>query len=387
MKPPIYLDHHATTPVDPRVVEAMLPWLGERFGNASSRSHAYGWQAEEAVEQAREQVADLVGATPREIVFTSGATESDNLALFGVAEAYREKGRHLVTATTEHKAVVDPCRALEKRGFAVTWLAPDGEGRIAAADVAAALRADTVLVSLMHANNEIGVLHPVGEVGAVCKRRGVLFHSDAAQSVGKVPVDVQAMAIDLLSISAHKLYGPKGIGALYVRRRDPRVRLTPLMYGGGHERGLRPGTLPVHQIVGFGAACAIARAEMAGEAERSRGLRERLLARIRAQLPDVRVNGALEPRLPNNLNVSFAGVEGEALLMALRDVALSSGAACTSATLEPSHVLRALGVGDDLAHASLRFGLGRGTTEAEIDHVAARVVEAVRALRGLAAAG
>lgn len=387
MKPPIYLDHHATTPVDPRVVEAMLPWLGERFGNASSRSHAYGWQAEEAVEQAREQVADLVGATPREIVFTSGATESDNLALFGVAEAYREKGRHLVTATTEHKAVVDPCRTLEKRGFAVTWLAPDGEGRIAAADVAAALRADTVLVSLMHANNEIGVLHPVGEVGAVCKRRGVLFHSDAAQSVGKVPVDVQAMAIDLLSISAHKLYGPKGIGALYVRRRDPRVRLTPLMYGGGHERGLRPGTLPVHQIVGFGAACAIARAEMAGEAERSRGLRERLLARIRAQLPDVRVNGALEPRLPNNLNVSFAGVEGEALLMALRDVALSSGAACTSATLEPSHVLRALGVGDDLAHASLRFGLGRGTTEAEIDHVAARVVEAVRALRGLAAAG
>jgi cysteine desulfurase len=382
---PIYLDHHATTPVDPRVVDAMLPYLTERFGNAASRSHPYGWQAEEAVEQAREQVADLIGATPKEIVFTSGATESDNLALKGVAEL--ATGRHFVTSTIEHKAVIDPLRHLERSaGAQVTWLAPDREGLIAVEQVQAALRADTALVSLMHANNEIGVLNPVADLGALCKARGVLFHSDAAQSVGRIPVDVQAMGIDLLSISAHKLYGPKGIGALYVRRRDPRVRLAPQIHGGGHERGLRSGTLPVHQIVGFGAACALARAEMAAEAERLRALRDRLLARLRAEVPDLHVNGSLEHRLPNNLNVSFADVEGEALLMALRDFALSSGAACTSATLEPSHVLRALRIGDDLAHASLRFGLGRANGEADVDRAAAAVGEAVRSLRTLRAA-
>jgi cysteine desulfurase len=380
---PVYLDHHATTPCEPRVVAAMVPHLSETYGNASSRSHAFGWAAEAAVEQARDQVAALLGCTPKEICFTSGATEADNLALFGVAAASGARGRHIVSVCTEHKAVLEPLEALRERGFEVTLLPVDADGLVSAAQIEAALRPDTQLVSVMAANNEIGTLAPLAEIGALCKARGVLFHSDAAQAAGHVPLDVEALGLDLVSLSAHKLYGPKGIGALYVRRRNPMVRLVPQQLGGGHERGRRAGTLPVHQIVGFGVAARIAREEGAAEAVRLATLRDTLLERLRAELPDVRVNGSLAHRLPNNLNVSFPGVEGEALLMALRDFALSSGAACTSATLEPSHVLRALGVPSDLAHASLRFGLGRGNTLAHVEQVAAATIAAVRRLRAL----
>ncbi len=383
LKLPIYMDNHATTPVDPRVVEAMLPYLTEHFGNAASRNHAFGWAAEAAVEQAREQVAALIGATPKEIVFTSGATESDNMALKGVVEFYGHKGNHLVTSPLEHKAVIDTARHLERQGTEVTWLEPDGEGMIHPAHVAAALRDDTLLVSLMHANNEIGTITDLGAIGAICKDRGVLFHTDAAQTAGKVPIDVEATGVDLLSISAHKLYGPKGIGALYVRRKKPRVRVAPLLHGGGHERGMRSGTLPVYQIVGFGKACELALAEMEAETTRLTALRERLREKILAQVPEVLVNGSMEQRLPGNLNISFTFVEGESLLMALRDVAVSSGSACTSASLEPSYVLRAIGLDDENAHSSIRFGLGRFNTEEEVDYVADLVVNAVAKLRDL----
>ena len=381
---PIYLDHHATTPCDPAVVEAMLPWLTRDFGNAASRAHAFGWTADAAVERARRQVAALIGASPKEIVFTSGATEANNLALKGVAETYAARGRHLVTCTTEHKAVLDPCDWLVTRGFEVTRVGVGADGLLDLADLEAALRPDTLLVSVMAANNEIGTLAPLERIGALCRARGVFFHTDAAQAAGRVPLDVQAQRLDLVSFTAHKLYGPKGIGALYVRRRDPQVRLAAQMHGGGHERGLRSGTLPVHQIVGFGEACALAATHLEAEAARLAILRDRLWAQLR-EVPGARLNGAAAPRLPGNLNVSFDGLEAEALLIALRPVvALSSGAACASATLEPSHVLRALGLDEERAHGSLRFGLGRGTTDAEVERVATAVVSAVESVRRLA---
>ena len=383
MKTPIYLDNHATTPMDPRVLEAMLPYFSERFGNAASRHHRFGWEAEKAVEDARKKIASLIGATPREIVFTSGATESNNLALKGVAEAYASKGNHVVTVATEHKSVLDTSKRLEHRGCEVTYLPVNRDGLVDPDRVSDAITDRTILVSVMHANNEIGVLQPVGEIGAILKERGVLFHCDASQAAGKVSVDVMRDGIDLLSLTAHKIYGPKGVAALYVRRRDPRVALAVQMDGGGHERGMRSGTLNVPGIVGFGEACDIARREMAAEAERLRGLRDRLRARLEAELDEVYVNGSWEHRLPNNLNMSFAYVEGESLLMGLNDVAVSSGSACTSATLEPSYVLKALGVGDDLAHSSIRFGLGRFNTAEELDYAGGRVVETVRKLREL----
>jgi cysteine desulfurase len=380
MKIPIYMDCHSTTPVDPRVLEAMLPYFTEHFGNAASKSHSFGWRAEEAVEGAREAVGRLVGATGREIVWTSGATESDNLALKGAAKAMAAKGRHLVTCRTEHKAVLDPLAALAREGFEVTTLDVERDGRLDPARVAAALRPDTILVSVMHANNETGVVHPIEELGRLTREHGVLFHCDAVQSVGKIPFDVEAANVDLASLSAHKMYGPKGVGALYVRRK-PRVRLVPQIDGGGHERGHRSGTLNVPGIVGFGKACELALAEREAEGARVLALRERLRQGILAGVERVFVNGSLEHRLPGNLNVSFAYVEGEALMMAMKDVAVSSGSACTSASLEPSYVLRALGVPDDLAHSSIRFGLGRFNTEEEVDHVVRLVVEKVRKLR------
>lgn len=383
VKVPVYLDNNATTQVDPRVLEAMLPYFTERYGNAASRNHSFGWQAEEAVDQAREQVAGLIGANAREIVFTSGATESNNLALKGVAAMYRDRGNHLVTAVTEHKAVLDPLRRLEREGFAVTFLPVDQHGRVSPEQVAEALTDRTVLVSIMTANNEIGTLQPVRAIGRLCKESGVLFHTDATQAVGKVPVDVEEMGADLLSLSAHKMYGPKGVGALYVRRRDPRVRLEPLLDGGGHERGLRSGTLNVPGIVGLGKACELCRDEMPAEAERLTRMRDRLQVGIQEQLEDVSLNGHPTERLPGTLNLSFAYIEGEALLMGLKDVAVSSGSACTSASVEPSYVLRALGVSDDLAHGSLRFGLGRYNTEAEVDFVTAEVVRTVQHLRAM----
>ncbi len=380
---PIYLDHHATTPCEPAVVEAMLPWLTRDFGNAASRAHAFGWTADAAVERARRQVAALVGASPKEIVFTSGATEANNLALKGVAEAYAARGRHLVTCTTEHKAVLDPCDWLVTRGFEVTRVRVGADGLVDPAEVEAALRPDTLLVSVMAANNEIGTLAPLEALGALCHARGVFFHTDAAQAAGKVPLDVQAQRLDLVSFTAHKLYGPKGVGALYVRRRDPQVRLAAQMHGGGHERGVRSGTLPVHQLVGFGEACALAATHLEADAARLTTLRDRLWAKLQ-EVPGARLNGAAAPRLPGNLNVSFDGVEAEALLIALRPVvALSSGAACASATLEPSHVLRAIGLDEARAHGSLRFGLGRGTTEDEVERVATAVTRAVEAVRRL----
>ena len=383
MKLPIYMDNHATTPCDPRVVEAMLPYLTTQFGNAASRNHAYGWAAEEAVEQAREHIAKLIGATAKEIVFTSGATESDNIALKGVVEFYGHKGKHIITSPIEHKAVIDTARWLERQGCEITWLPVGTDGRVDPADVEKAIRPDTVLVSLMHGNNEIGSVNDVGAIGAICKSHGVLFHTDAVQTVGKVPVDVQSMGIDLLSMSAHKMYGPKGIGALYVRRKNPRVRVAPLIHGGGHERGMRSGTLPVHQIVGFGKAAELALAEMEMESARLLALRERLRSRIEAGVPETLLNGSLEHRLPGNLNISFTFVEGESLLMALRDVAVSSGSACTSASLEPSYVLRGIGVEDENAHSSIRFGLGRWNTQDEVDQVADLVIEAVAKLRAM----
>ena len=383
VKLPVYMDNHATTRVDPRVVEAMLPYFTEKFGNAASRNHEFGWKAEEAVENARGQVARLIHAAPKEIAFTSGATESDNLALKGVAEAYRAKGCHIITQAAEHKAVLDTCKRLEKTGSQITYLPVASDGRVNPEDVRRAITPKTILISVMHANNEIGVIQPVGEIGKIAKEAGVLFHVDAAQSVGRIPVDVERDSIDLLSISAHKLYGPKGAGALFVRRKNPRVELAAMIDGGGHERGLRSGTLNVPGIVGFGKACELCEKEMAAESERLRTLRDKLKDAIVAGLEGVSVNGSLTHRLPNNLNVSFAGVEGDALLMGINDVAVSSGSACTSATLEPSHVLKALGVAEELAHSSIRFGLGRFNTAEEVDYVAGRVIETVKRLRDL----
>ncbi|HMC63804.1 MAG TPA: IscS subfamily cysteine desulfurase [Gemmataceae bacterium] len=380
---PIYLDNNSTTRTDPRVLEAMLPYFAEKYGNAASRTHVFGWDAEEAVQRAREKLAALIGASAREIIFTSGATESNNLALKGVAGMYRTKGNHIITVATEHKAVLDPCKRLEREGFRVTFLPVDSAGRVTPEEIAAAITDETILVSVMAANNEIGTLQPIDAIGRVCKDRGVLFHSDAAQAAGKVPLDVEAMGVDLMSLSAHKIYGPKGVGALYVRRQNPYVRLEPIIDGGGHERGLRSGTLPVPLIVGFGEACAIGQEEMAGEAERLIGLRERLRTSIVEQLDQVYVNGHPTERLAGNLNVSFAGVKGEALMMRLKNIAISSGSACTSANPEPSYVLRACGVSDELAHSSIRFGLGRFTTPEEIDYVAAEVVRAVEYLRSI----
>jgi len=383
MKKPIYMDNHATTPVDPRVLEAMLPYFGEKFGNAASRNHSYGWDAEQAVDKARNQIASLIGASPKEIVFTSGATESDNLAIKGVAEMYAERGNHIITAPTEHKAVLDTCKKLAKSGCEITYLPVRKDGLIDLDQLRAAITPRTILISIMHANNEIGVLQPIREIGRITRGRGVLFHTDATQSVGKVPVSVEDDFIDLMSISAHKMYGPKGIGALYVRRKNPRVQLTAQMDGGGHERGMRSGTLNVPGIVGLGEACAVASREMAPEAVRLAEMRDRLKDTLLAELDEVYINGSLEHRLPNSLNMSFAYVEGESLLMGINDVAVSSGSACTSATLEPSYVLKALGVGDDLAHTSIRFGLGRFNTGEEVDYVAARVIQVVRKLREL----
>lgn len=371
---PIYLDYAATTPVDPRVLEKMLPYFCESFGNAASRTHRFGWAAEEAVDAARSEVAKTIGAGAREIVWTSGATEADNLAIKGVAEHFAEKGSHIVTVVTEHKAVLDSCEHLERGGHEVTYLGVDGGGRITAGQVEAAITENTVLVSVMFANNETGVLHPISEIGEVCRAHGVLFHCDAAQAFGKVPIDVEKMQIDLMSLSAHKIYGPKGVGALYVRRREPRVVLAPQIHGGGHERGNRSGTLNVSGIVGFGEAARVAREEMEEESARILGLRERLRGRLVEEIPHVHLNGSCEHRLPGTLNVSFAGVDGEGLLLGLKDVAVSAGAACTSESLEPSYVLRAMGLADDLAHSSLRITIGRFTTREEVDHV----VDAVR---------
>jgi cysteine desulfurase len=381
------MDNASTTAVDPRVMEAMLPYFTERFGNAASRTHRYGWEAEEAVETARARVAALIGAAPREIVFTSGATESDNLAVKGVARAQRDRGDHVVTVATEHKAVLDAAAALRRDGFRVTVLPVGGDGRVDPEVVAGAIEARTVLVAVMAANNEIGVLHPLAEVGAICHARGVPLFTDAAQAAGKVPLDVATLAVDLVALSAHKMYGPKGIGALYVRRRDPRVQLQPLVDGGGHERGLRSGTLNVPAIVGFGVACDLAAATLTDEAARLKALRDRLLARLAADLDGVRVNGSLEHRLPGNLNVTFEGVEGDSLLVLVCDhVAVSSGSACTSASPEPSYVLKALGVPPALAQASLRFGLGRFTTADEVERAADAVAAAARRLRAMSVA-
>ena len=396
MKLPIYMDHQATTPVDPRVLEAMLPYFTRTFGNAASRNHVFGWEAEAAVDEARHTIAEAMGAADKEIVFTSGATESDDLAILGVAHMYRSKGNHVITGKTEHNAVLDTCRALEKEGFSVTYLDTDSWGQISPEQVRDAMTDQTILVSLMLANNEIGTIHRVGEIGVVCRERGVLFHTDAVQGFGKIPFDVEAMKVDLASVTAHKLYGPKGVGALYVRSRSPRVRLTPLIYGGGHERGLRSGTLNVPGVVGFARAVEIAIEEMPAESSRLRRLRRRLhdgiVSRLDgvklngAPLPSIRDDGSLEPgteewRLPGNLNLSFAGVEGEALLLGFKDVAISSGSACTSASLEPSHVLKALGVADDLAHSSIRYGMGRSNTEEEIDYVVETTARVVQGLR------
>ena len=381
LKLPIYMDNHATTPVDPRVLEAMLPYFTERFGNAASRNHAFGWQAEEAVEVARKQVAALIGATAKEIVFTSGATESDNLAIKGAALMYRPKGNHIVTVVTEHKAVLDTCKHLEADGFDVTYLPVGRDGLIDLDRLRASITDRTILVTVMAANNEVGVLQPIDEIGRITRERGVLFHTDAVQAAGKVPFDVNASNVDMASLSAHKMYGPKGVGALYVRRRSPRVLLTPIIDGGGHERGMRSGTLNVPGIVGFGKAAAICRDELAVEAARLTALRNRLNDGLHRNLDEIFVNGSLEHRLPGNLNISFAYVEGESLLMGINDIAVSSGSACTSATLEPSYVLKALGTGDDLAHSSIRFGLGRFNTEEEVDFVVEKLSAVVKRLR------
>jgi cysteine desulfurase len=383
VKTPIYLDNNSTTRTDPRVVEAMLPYFTEKFGNAASRSHPFGWEAEAAVEEARDQIADLIGASGKEIIFTSGATESNNLAIKGVMAMYKKKGNHIVTQATEHKAVLDTCKRLERDGFQVTYLPVDKYGQVHAEQVREALTDKTVLVSIMAANNEIGTVQPIKAIGKLCKEKGVLFHTDAVQAIGKIPVDVADMGIDLLSLTAHKIYGPKGIGALYVRKKDPRVRLEPQIDGGGHERGMRSGTLAVPMIVGLGTACAIAQREMVAESERTYQLRERLRKGIMDKLPETYLNGHPTERLPGNANISFAYVEGEGLMMGIKDVAVSSGSACTSASLEPSYVLRALGVGDELAHSSIRFGLGRFNTEAEVDYVIDLVVKSVERLRQL----
>jgi cysteine desulfurase len=383
VKLPIYMDNHATTPLDPRVLDAMMPYFTGKFGNAASRNHSFGWEAEQATEVAREQIAKLIGATAKEISFTSGATESNNLAIKGIGEMYRERGNHIITQVTEHKAVLDTCKRMEKAGFRVTYLPVKADGLIDLEDLKRAIDDKTILVSIMFANNEIGVIQPVAEIGKICREKGVIFHTDGVQAVGKVPVDVNAMNIDVLSLSAHKIYGPKGVGALYVRRRNPRVQISEQINGGGHERGMRSGTLNVPGIVGLGAACEIAREEMASEDKRLRALRDKLKTKLESNLDYIHVNGSWEHRLPGNLNMSFVYVEGESLLMGINDVAVSSGSACTSATLEPSYVLKALGLGDDVAHSSIRFGLGRFNTEAEVDYVADKVIDIVQKLREL----
>jgi cysteine desulfurase len=380
LRTPVYLDNHATTPVDPRVLEAMLPYFTERFGNAASKSHAFGWEAEAAVDTAREQVAKLIGAAAKEIVITSGATESDNLAIKGVADAYRNKGNHIVTCVTEHKAVLDSCKVLQKHGFEVTYLPVEPDGLVDVGRLGEALTDKTILISLMAANNEIGTVNPIQEIGRLAKQKKILFHTDATQAVGKLPINVDAMGIDLLSLTAHKMYGPKGVGALYVRSKPP-VKLTPMIDGGGHERGMRSGTLNVAGIVGLGKACELSQKEMSAESERLIALRERLKAGILAELDEVYINGHPTKRLPGNLNLSFAYIEGESLLMGLKEIAVSTGSACTSASLEPSYVLKALGVSDELAYSAIRFGLGRFTTEEEIDSTIRRVVEEVCRLR------
>ena len=380
---PIYLDNHATTRTDPRVLEAMLPYFTEYFGNAASRNHSFGWVAEEAVEKARKQLAELIGASAKEIVLTSGATESNNLALKGGAEMYAQKGDHLITAATEHKAVLDTCKRLEKHGCRVTYLPLRQDGLVDLDQLRDAITDKTVMVSIMYGNNEIGTVQPIREIGRICREKGVLLHTDATQAVGKIPVNVIDDNIDLMSFSAHKMYGPKGVGALYVRRKNPRVQLTAQMDGGGHERGFRSGTLNVPGIVGFGQAAELCRESMGEEMERMRSLRDRLKDTILAELDEVYINGSTEHRLPHNLNISFAYVEGESLLMGINDIAVSSGSACTSATLEPSYVLKALGAGDDLAHSSIRFGVGRFNTEEEIDYTARKVIDVVRKLREL----
>jgi len=379
----VYLDNNATTPVDPRVLDAMLPYFREKFGNAASRNHRYGWIAEEAVDKAREQVAKVINAGSKEVIWTSGSTEGNNTAILGVARMYADKGKHIITCRIEHKAVIDPCKFLETQGYEVTWLEPDRTGRVSVDQVQQAMREDTILVSLMFANNEVGTIHPIPEIGALCKQRGVIFHTDATQAFGKVPIDVEAMGIDLLSLSAHKIYGPKGVGALYVRRKKPRVRLQPLIHGGGHERGMRSGTLNVPGIVGCGAAAEIAMNEMPTDSVRITGLRDRLWAGLSEHLTEISRNGNPQHCLPNTLNVSFLYVEGESLMMGFSDIAVSSGSACTSASLEPSYVLKGLGLGDDLAHSSIRFSLGRFTTEEEIDYTIKEVVKAVNHLRNM----
>jgi cysteine desulfurase len=380
-KVPIYLDYSATTPIDPRVAEKMIPYLTEQFGNPASRSHAFGWDADKAVEQAREEVSGLVNCDPREIVWTSGATESDNLAIKGAAQFYKGKGKHLITVRTEHKAVLDPMRELERQGFEVTYLDPEPNGLLDLDKFTAAIRPDTILASVMHVNNEIGVIQDIDTLGELCRARGVLFHVDAAQSTGKAPIDLGRLKVDLMSFSAHKTYGPKGIGALYVRRK-PRIRIEAQMHGGGHERGMRSGTLATHQIVGMGAAFRIAAEEMATENERIRALRDRLWAGINT-LDEVHLNGDMERRVPHNLNASFNFVEGESLMMAIKDLAVSSGSACTSASLEPSYVLKALGRNDELAHSSIRFSIGRFTTEEEVDYAVQLLHKHVGKLRDL----
>ncbi|HEX9198181.1 MAG TPA: IscS subfamily cysteine desulfurase [Acidobacteriaceae bacterium] len=384
---PLYMDNHATTPLDPRVLEAMMPYFTGKFGNAASRNHQFGWEAEAAVEIARGQIAKLIGCTAKEIIFTSGATESNNLAIKGIAEMYKERGTHIITQQTEHKAVLDTCKKLEKMGFRVTYLPVQADGLIDLEDLKHAIVTEgpdkTILVTIMYANNEIGVVQPIREIGKICHEKGVLFHTDAVQAVGKIPVDVQADNIDVLSLSGHKIYGPKGVGALYVRRRNPRVQITEQINGGGHERGMRSGTLNVPGIVGLGAACEICMNEMATEAVREAELRDYLKQKLESSLDYVQVNGNMEHHLPGNLNMSFVYVEGESLLMGINDIAVSSGSACTSATLEPSYVLKALGLGDEIAHSSIRFGLGRFNTKAEVDYVADKLIDVVLKLREL----
>jgi cysteine desulfurase len=381
LKKPIYLDYHATTPVDPEVLDAMLPYFTSTFGNAASRNHSFGWSAESGVETARAQIASLLGANPKEIVFTSGATESNNLALRGVAEMYRAKGNHIIVSKIEHKAVLDTAKFLETQGFDVTFLPVTETGMVDLETLKKAITDKTILISIMAANNEIGTINPMAEIGKLAKERGIIFHSDAVQAIGKIPVDVNAWNVDLLSLTAHKIYGPKGIGALYIRRKSPRVRLSPIIFGGGHERGMRSGTLNVPGIVGFGKAAEIAQRNLASEPTRLRSLRDRLHNEIAARVDEIKLNGHPDQRLPNNLNLSFAYVEGEALMMAIPEIAVSSGSACTSASLEPSYVLKAIGLGEDLAHSSIRFGLGRFTTDEEIDFAIEKTVEAVKKLR------
>ena len=381
MNTPIYLDYSATTPCDPRVVERMVPYFTDTFGNAASRSHAFGWTAEAAVEEARSQVAQLIGAHPKEVLWTSGSTEANNLAIKGVAQMYKQKGNHLITAVTEHKAVLDPMKYLETQGYEVTWLEVDDQGHVDLKELEAAITDKTILVSLMAANNEVGTAHPIEQIGAICKAKGTLFHTDATQAPGKLPLDVEAQHVDLMSLSAHKMYGPKGVGCLYVRRKNPRVRLTSQMDGGGHERGMRSGTLNVTGIVGMGEAARICREEMATSVPKLIALRDRLQDRILKELPDAVINGDPEHRLPHLTNISFPYVEGESLLMGIKEVAVSSGSACTSASLEPSYVLKSLGLGDELAHSSIRFSLGRFTTEEEVDFAADRVITEVKRLR------